>query len=571
MKIAPPGDPRPAFLGDYELLKRTLSNLFSPRIVNVFLKEHILLNPASYIDKMDEIIVQGKVIGDLRYNPEKSEYEIVLNKQGAIFFFALASYLSGDLEKNLSFFKHFVIVSKEAGKKISEGYNVLAPGIMHFSTFHSGDLVFVFDEDITLVGIGVARVSSERLDFLSKGLVIKNKAKKLFLTFDNAKTMGKDILDNILHKPLDREIAWDTDTSPLFIEEYDPYKLFPQNIRRRWMLITYANLTALQKREEEARAFITHMSRRSLPITVSFSGGKDSIVTFELVRKTLQQNFIVFFINTGIEYPETIEYTKKVLRTFEEETNKSFRNGRVIIIDDVELILGKSIAIANVPSQRFWIGFRTIGPPGMDWRWCCKSNKLAPTRQLLEKLGIAKTVCFVGIRKYESLQRASEGRVSENPWTGQLNAYPIYYWNALDTWLYILWRRLPANPLYGKGLSRIGCWPCPCSNLADFFVLKEIHPDLSEMLHSELIRIAQEQGIPENMINNILKYGSWRWLKPPKKVPGGKIYRPLLLPFHLSQKEDGSISLEIKRSGEELDKLEEFLKSILKALKSRED
>ncbi|MHA1617176.1 MAG: phosphoadenosine phosphosulfate reductase family protein, partial [Candidatus Njordarchaeales archaeon] len=75
VKIAPPGDPRPAFLGDYELLKRTLSNLFSPRIVNVFLKEHILLNPASYIDKMDEIIVQGKVIGDLRYNPEKSEYE----------------------------------------------------------------------------------------------------------------------------------------------------------------------------------------------------------------------------------------------------------------------------------------------------------------------------------------------------------------------------------------------------------------------------------------------------------------------------------------------------------------
>ncbi|MHA1610241.1 MAG: phosphoadenosine phosphosulfate reductase domain-containing protein, partial [Candidatus Njordarchaeales archaeon] len=172
---------------------------------------------------------------------------------------------------------------------------------------------------------------------------------------------------------------------------------------------------------------------------------------------------------------------------------------------------------------------------------------------------------------YESLRRAEEGRITKNPWTGQLNAHPIYNWNALDTWLYIFWRRLPANPLYGKGLSRIGCWPCPSSNLADFRILKNIHPNLYEKLRESISSIARSQGFSQEDINKILQFGVWRWRKIPRKfleIRG--IKRPLqkILKIHNLDKEYIALDLP-KMPRDDWEKFKCFLTSLLKQIEKQ--
>lgn len=564
VNISPPGDPRPAFNYDYILLRKLLGEIVSWDIIEILLRDIILLNPVSYIDKMDEIIFQGKVIGNLRFNPEKSDFEIVLNQNGSIVLFSLAAFLSQNFLESLSHIYHFIIVSKEAGEKISEGYNVLAPGIIKYSEFNHGDPVFIFANN-SLVGIGTARMSSKNLRKVSRGVVVKNRAKGLKLSFDLARQIGNEIIKKIERKNFRGTISEEKEGG-LYLKEFDPRNLLPPNLQEKFSLVLLANLHGLKSKEKEAMDFINRISRKNLPVTVSFSGGKDSIVTFELVRRALRKDFLVFFVNTGIEYPETVDYTFKVLQKF--EGRKPLRRKR---INDVIVHLGEKTAIIEVPSQRFWIGFNTIGPPGMDWRWCCKSNKLAPTRQLLDILGIAKTLCFVGIRKYESLRRAEEGRITKNPWTGQLNAHPIYNWNALDTWLYIFWRRLPANPLYGKGLSRIGCWPCPSSNLADFRILKNIHPNLYEKLRESISSIARSQGFSQEDINRILQFGVWRWRKIPRKfleIRG--IKRPLqkILKIHNLDKEYIALDLP-KMPRDDWEKFKCFLTSLLKQIEKQ--
>jgi phosphoadenosine phosphosulfate reductase len=61
------------------------------------------------------------------------------------------------------------------------------------------------------------------------------------------------------------------------------------------------------------------------------------------------------------------------------------------------------------------------------------------------------------------------------------------------------------NELYERGMERIGCWPCPSSDLAEFEIVKKIHPRLWKKWEETL----REAGIRENEI----KHGFWRWRK----------------------------------------------------------
>ena len=62
------------------------------------------------------------------------------------------------------------------------------------------------------------------------------------------------------------------------------------------------------------RGLVSRNEYRNLPVYVSFSGGKDSLVVLDLARSSLKQRELkAFFLNTGIEFPETIEFVQKFL------------------------------------------------------------------------------------------------------------------------------------------------------------------------------------------------------------------------------------------------------------------
>ena len=97
-------------------------------------------------------------------------------------------------------------------------------------------------------------------------------------------------------------------------EKYAPknsYETFEQNIKR----FVLANKERYEKITEEAKAFIREASKEYSPMDmfVSFSGGKDSTVTADLVTRALSNPQIMhIFGDTTLEFPYTYEYVERL-------------------------------------------------------------------------------------------------------------------------------------------------------------------------------------------------------------------------------------------------------------------
>ena len=85
-------------------------------------------------------------------------------------------------------------------------------------------------------------------------------------------------------------------------------------------------------------------------VVLSFSGGKDSTVTADVVIKALSNPYLVhIFGNTTLEFPYTTEYVER------------YRN------DHPDAIF----KIAKNSEQVFYDVCEDIGPPARMMRWCC--------------------------------------------------------------------------------------------------------------------------------------------------------------------------------------------------------
>ncbi len=215
------------------------------------------------------------------------------------------------------------------------------------------------------------------------------------------------------------------------------------------------NLKYLKEIEEEAINFIKKISKKYSKYyqICSFSGGKDSTVTANIVKKAIGDIPIVFS-DTGIEYPETVEYVKKYGNNF----------GKLVYLDS---------------TTDFIEMCKKLGPPSRTMRWCCFTNKGSPFSKYYGNLNYKHVLSFDGIRREESNLRADYPRERDNTkFEKQYSAYPILNWTTLEVWLYIIWRDLPFNILYRYGFSRLGCWACPNNTKFDWFLFSKVHPDM---------------------------------------------------------------------------------------------
>jgi phosphoadenosine phosphosulfate reductase len=173
-----------------------------------------------------------------------------------------------------------------------------------------------------------------------------------------------------------------------------------------------ANEARLRDMEKDAINTIRGVTgqRRDLPVTVSFSGGKDSLVIMWIARKAVKK-LTAFFVDTGLEFPETLAYVEQFTR---------------------DSGIGLKVERAG---RTFDEKFPSFGPPAKDFRWCCKVCKLGPITSFLSA---GETITIDGKRRYESFQRGGISAVEHNPFVpGQTSVYPIRDWRALEVWLYI--------------------------------------------------------------------------------------------------------------------------------------
>ena len=187
---------------------------------------------------------------------------------------------------------------------------------------------------------------------------------------------------------------------------------------------------------------------------VSYSGGKDSEVTFDIVQRALPHNaFVVIFGDTGMEFPDTYKVV---------EVTKQFCANK-----DIHFYTAKS----DFDPLDSW---KMFGPPSSAIRWCCSVHKTAPQllklREIMGKSDIQE-MAFVGVRSSESIRRNGYDYISfGTKHSGQFAFYPILDWNSAEVYIYIYMQNLLINEAYKKGSSRVGCLLCPMTtSKSNFF------------------------------------------------------------------------------------------------------
>lgn len=193
---------------------------------------------------------------------------------------------------------------------------------------------------------------------------------------------------------------------------------------------------------------------------VAFSGGKDSAVLLDLVKKALPQgSFIVIFGDTGMEFPDTYR-TVDVTRKQCETDGTPFYTSR-----------------SHLEPEDSW---HLFGPPARVLRWCCSVHKSTPqTLKMREITGKNDYIGmdFVGVRKHESATRSKyEYENIGKKQKGQHSYNPILEWTSAEVWLYIFQNDLYVNEAYKKGNSRVGCLFCPMGGGKGDYLQRSCYP-----------------------------------------------------------------------------------------------
>ena len=436
LNVTPPGDLRFAFERDIEFIRSVFEEHYGVDVGGILDGKIVLLNKLPSEDDAYEIIVDGYVFGYVKFNPLELKWHAGLKVEGAM---ALWRLYGKAMRK-------WVIADEGAVEPIKNGANLLAVGVLDAEpSIRAGDEVVIVSEDGKVFATGIAKKDYEALIRGERGTGVKPKRQKTVRYREGKKATLEDVLR--------------------------------------------ANSIELEKKVEEARRFMRRVANRypSLPVAVAFSGGKDSLAVLGLALEEFGEKFTVFFNNTGIEFPETVEYVEKLRGELEP------RGIRFIVAD---------------AGDAFWRALYVFSPPGRDYRWCCKVTKLGPITLAIKENYPEGVLMFVGQRKYESIKRFKQPRVWRNEWVpNEIGASPIFHWRAIEVWLYIFSRKLPYNPLYERGFDRIGCFLCPSASLAEFERLKREKPELWEKWFKALDYWRRRFNLPGEWIT----YGFWRW------------------------------------------------------------
>ncbi|HEY9246436.1 MAG TPA: PUA domain-containing protein, partial [Candidatus Methanoperedens sp.] len=159
--ITPPGDVRPAFQYDIDLINSTVKRQFGNSLIPY--GRLVVLNKAPYEDRMDEVIFDGYVMGSIRFELEKMEWVFIPRLEGA-----------WRLSRNRG--SKRVIVDKGAVDFIIKGASVLAPGVVDADTgIKEDDEVIVLDPQNEVIATGRARMDAGRMLLREKGMAVKTR------------------------------------------------------------------------------------------------------------------------------------------------------------------------------------------------------------------------------------------------------------------------------------------------------------------------------------------------------------------------------------------------------------
>lgn len=218
---------------------------------------------------------------------------------------------------------------------------------------------------------------------------------------------------------------------------------------------------AIARLKEAARMSEQHYGK---PLIVTTSGGKDSSVCVELARRA-GIDFELMHNHTTADAPETVRFLRSEFKRLEDS---GFPADRIAVCYPV--YKGVRCSMWSLIPQK-------LMPPTRLVRYCCS---------ILKERGGAGRYIVTGVRWAESEARKRSRGIYEYPNADKqkrviLNndnddrrrlmehcmqqrkmvCNPIIDWTDEDVWDFITDTKIPVNPLYGCGFSRVGCIGCP--------------------------------------------------------------------------------------------------------------
>ena len=418
----------------------------------------ILLNKIAGLDRRDQVILEGRHIATLWFDVTAGCHKLDLETSGA-------ALLSSSAKKSLVVCDDSILKGHIKGKWLQDEKIMSGP-----SALDEGQNVVLKIGKFS--GVGVARKRADG----SQSIRIKDVTKNDFALSEKRPSL-QDVIT--------------------------------------------ANAETLKYLERVAISEIkNYLSKNRLPVNVSFSGGKDSLACLCIAQKVLSRPEVLF-INTGLEFPETVEYVR-------------------------ELCDAHKLRLQEIKGESgFFEKVKSFGPPAKDFRWCCKTNKLGPMTAFLKEHYPKGCVTIEGRRIYESFNRSTIKAVERNPYVpSQTTLAPIRSWRALEVMLYIYWNKMQPNPLYEEDFERIGCWLCPAALQSEFASLKGSHPQLYDRWTTSLREWAEENKLDKRYID----WGFWRWKRhPPKMLEIAKEHN-IMLQVSAAGKDEITLQAERGRS-----------------------
>lgn len=178
---------------------------------------------------------------------------------------------------------------------------------------------------------------------------------------------------------------------------------------------------------ERLRTFEANaLAKRPEGYYVAYSGGKDSDVILDLVRRSGVKYDAHYHVTT-CDPPELIRHIK---------------NQKDVIFDKPEITMWALIKKKGMPPRR-------------NARFCCEK---------LKERGGVNALVVTGVRWQESRNRKNR-RMIESCFRHKEKQFlnVIIDWSTTDVWQYIRGRNISYCCLYDEGFKRLGCVLCPMS------------------------------------------------------------------------------------------------------------
>lgn len=195
---------------------------------------------------------------------------------------------------------------------------------------------------------------------------------------------------------------------------------------------------------------------------LAFSGGKDSVVLYEIARRA-GVKFEAHYSMTTVDPPELIYFIRQHYPS--------------VIFDHPGTSMWELIAKKGIPPTR-------------QIRYCCD--------ELKEKGGEGRFV-LLGVRWAESSRRAKRQMVETCQKKAKRILAPIIDWKDEDVWQFIRTEKLPYCRLYLEGFKRLGCIGCPLAGPEQMMYELERWPKYKEnylRAFARMLAVREAKGKP---------------------------------------------------------------------------